>query len=52
MNDPVSDVVDGFRRLSSEQQTRAYLDIEKIWNAPQQDETETERKPETRHLTE
>jgi hypothetical protein len=50
MDDHVSDVVEGFLRLSSEEQTRAYMDIEKIWKTPQQDGTEAAGNRENRPL--
>jgi hypothetical protein len=36
MNERVSDVVERFGRLTSREQTDAYLEIEEIWKAPRQ----------------
>jgi hypothetical protein len=52
MDDPVTDVVDRFQRLAADQQTRAYMDIETIWKAPQNGGTDTDPKPEYRPLLE
>ena len=46
-DDSVRKIVDGFRRLGPEEQARAYLDIEKLWKAPQQHGTKTDNNPET-----
>ena len=39
MNKRASDVGVGFERLTPEEQTQAYLEIETIWKAPQKDKT-------------
>jgi len=43
----VSEIVEGFRRLSAEEQTRAFVEIEKIWKPLQQDgeQSNTDTRP-------
>jgi len=46
MNENVQDVVEGFRRLTTAEQTKAYIEIEKMWKVPEQnDEASEEETP-------